>query len=263
MKKEMEIPDSTITCGSWVKLYHRFKDWEWYTDIKTKSLFLHILLSVNHVSKNWKGVEVPRGSFVTTREKLAEETGLTEQEVRTAINRLKSTKEITNKTTKKFTIITLCNFDTYQGEKIKANQQINQQINQQLTNKQPTTNQQLTTTIEYKNNRYIVVDDMTREEFFKFFFSEGRQAEIEQICMSRKFGSIENFKKLAKAVLAEWEGEPHASRRDATQHLINHCARKQSEEEKNNRKGSSANRRPDKAPRRVNDQWAGFKVPTE
>lgn len=80
---------------------------------------------------------------------------------------------------------------------------------------------------------YYVVDEMTREEFFNDFFSPQRQATTEQLCMARCFGSIENFKRLAAAVLAEWEALPepkHCDIKDARQHLINHCSRKMSAE---------------------------------
>lgn len=252
---------------SWVKLFHRFKDWEWYKDIKTKTLFLHILLSVNYSTGKWRGIEVPRGSFVTSREKLADETGLSEQEVRTAIKHLKSTNEITTQATSRYTIITLCKYDLYQSTTSEEEWESNQPSNQPPTNNQPTINQQSTTSIEYKKDRkieYIVVDEMTREEFFNFFFSEQRQGVVKQLCMARNFGSIENFKALAKRVLAEWEGEPHATIKEANQHLINHCSRKQSAERREQTtRPAAANRQTDKAPRRVNDQWEGFEVPTE
>lgn len=83
------------------------------------------------------------------------------------------------------------------------------------------------------DKEYYVVDEMTREEFFNDFFSETRRPTIEQLCMARAFGSIENFKRLAAAVLAEWEALPepkHRDLKDARQHLINHCSRKLSAE---------------------------------
>ena len=84
-----------------------------------------------------------------------------------------------------------------------------------------------------KDKDYVVVDEITREEFFNDFFSENRRSTIEQLCMARAFGSIENFKRLAAAVLAEWEALPepkHRDLKDARQHLINHCSRKLSAE---------------------------------
>lgn len=131
----------------WIKIHNKLLNWEWYTDVNTKAVFIHCILKANWKDCSYQGVEVPRGSFVTGRKKLAKELGLSEQEIRTAIKHLISTNEITIKATNKFTIISIKNYDMYQ--------QNNQELNQQSTNNQPTTNQQLTTIEEYKNNRII------------------------------------------------------------------------------------------------------------
>ena len=131
----------------WIKIHNKLLNWEWYTDVNTKAVFIHCILKANWKDCSYQGVEVPRGSFVTGRKKLAKELGLSEQEIRTAIKHLISTNEITIKATNKFTIISIKNYDMYQ--------QNNQELNQQSTNNQPTTNQQLPTIEEYKNNRII------------------------------------------------------------------------------------------------------------
>lgn len=131
--------------GNWVKLFAKFTTWEWYKEQNTKSLFIHCLLKANWKDGKFEGKIIPRGSFVTGRKKLAQELGLSEQEIRTALKHLISTNELTTISTNKYSIITVVNYELYQ--------QVNQQTNQQLTNNQPATNQQLTTIEEYKNNR--------------------------------------------------------------------------------------------------------------
>lgn len=79
---------------------------------------------------------------------VAADTNLTPQTIRTCLNRLKSTNEITSKSTNKFTIITICNYDSYQAQNFSANKQINKQTNKQLTNKQQTTNKHNSIDIE-------------------------------------------------------------------------------------------------------------------
>ena len=130
----------------WIKLHRKFVSWEWFTDFKTSHLFLYLLLSANHEDKNWRGQKVKRGQLITGRKSLSEKTGLSEQTIRTSIDRLKSTNEITIKTTNKNSLITVLNYDFYQNKETA-----NQQTNQQLTNKQPTTNQQLTTNKNVNN----------------------------------------------------------------------------------------------------------------
>jgi hypothetical protein len=107
-------------------------------------------------------VELEPGQFIFGRKVAAEATGLSEQEVRTALDSLRKQQNLTIKTTNKFSIVSITNWETYQhGE-----EQINQQINQPLTNKQPTTNQQLTTnnkdnkeTIKQRKNKTLVATD--------------------------------------------------------------------------------------------------------
>lgn len=79
----------------YVKISRKILDWEWYTDVNTKVVFFHILLKANWKNGRFQGMEIPRGSFVTSYQSLAEETGLTVMNVRTAIKHLKLTQEIT------------------------------------------------------------------------------------------------------------------------------------------------------------------------
>ena len=140
--------------NGFIKLNRSMLNWEWYHDLTTKALFIHCLLSANWEDKKWQGKTIKRGQFVATQEGLAEELGTNRQPIRRALANLQKTNELTIKTTPKYTIITVVNYDKYQ--------QNNQQSNQQTTNKQPTdqptANQQPTKTEEIKevkNKEYI------------------------------------------------------------------------------------------------------------
>jgi hypothetical protein len=124
----------------WIKLHRKFIEWGWYKTPYMTQLFIHLLLIANRESKMWQGVEVKRGQIITGRKKISEDTGISEQTIRTCFERLKSTNELTIKSTNKFSIITITNYDNYQNTTDKINQQINQDANQQSTNNQPTTN---------------------------------------------------------------------------------------------------------------------------
>lgn len=135
-----------------IALQRSILEWEWYNDIPTKTLFIHILLKANFKDKNWQGHLVKRGELITGRKQLSQETGLSEQQTKTALKKLQSTNEITIKATNRFSIITLVNYGLYQDRKEDTNQQNNQQNNQQSTNNQPTDKQQATTTKNENNN---------------------------------------------------------------------------------------------------------------
>lgn len=97
----------------YVKISRKILEWEWYTDANTKVLFLHILLKANWKDGRFQGVEVPRGSFVTSLQNLAAETGLTVRNVRTALKHLENTGEVTSNRHVKFSVITVKNYDRY------------------------------------------------------------------------------------------------------------------------------------------------------
>lgn len=129
----------------YVKISRKILEWEWYTDVNTKVLFFHILLKANWKNGRFQGLDIPRGSFVTSYQSLADETGLTVMNVRTAIKHLKLTQEITVNQHSKFSVITVKNYDTYQTANTVANSQ--------LTGSQQSTNRQLTTIEEGKKER--------------------------------------------------------------------------------------------------------------
>ena len=98
----------------YIRLDRTILNWEWYTDVNTFKLFLHILLKANKEPGQRKGVYVPRGSVAISYQELAEETGLSRQNVRTSLNRLKSSGELEVKNCGKFSRISVKNYDEYQ-----------------------------------------------------------------------------------------------------------------------------------------------------
>lgn len=144
----------------WVKIHRSFLTWEWFDKPEMVQLFVYLLLKANHDAKEWHGIVIERGQIVTSVARIAAETRLSAQVVRTCINRLKSTNEITSTSTNKYTIITICKYDTYQESEADANEQSNEQINEQLTNEQQTNNNQLTTNKNVKNIRTIRSDSI-------------------------------------------------------------------------------------------------------
>lgn len=139
--------------NSWIKMYRSFLDWEWYPDTNCVRLALHFILKANYRAKKWKGLIIDRGQLVTSRGQLSEETGLSETQIRTAIDKLDNCGFITKSGTRKYTIITVCNYDLYQQAQAGFDNGCQPTDNQQITSKQPTDNQQITTTKEYKKER--------------------------------------------------------------------------------------------------------------
>lgn len=130
--------------GDYIKLSRNILEWEWYSDVNTCRLFIHMILRANWKEGNFRGNVIPRGSFVSSIGKLADETLLTQDEVRTAVKHLIRTKEITKQSTNKYTVFTVNNYELYQC--------VPKQDTKQLpTNSQPIPN--LFPTIEEKKER--------------------------------------------------------------------------------------------------------------
>lgn len=101
--------------GGFVKLYRSLLNWEWYDDINTKTVFLHLLLTVSIEDSKWHGITVKRGSRVSSFSALSKEVKLSERQVRTAISHLESTGEVTRYKHPKFTVFSINNFDKWQS----------------------------------------------------------------------------------------------------------------------------------------------------
>lgn len=111
-----------------IKLHRQLMNWEWYNTPNTLRLFLHLLLKANHKETLWKGIVIHRGEVLTGRVKLAEELGLSEQQIRTSKMHLISTNEITIKTTNQYSVITINHWDEYQAKQPANQRRINQPI---------------------------------------------------------------------------------------------------------------------------------------
>lgn len=124
-----------------IQIQRKILDWEWYSDINTKVVFLHLLFTCNFKEAKWRWKIVKPWQKITSLSHLANETCLSVQQVRTAIEKLKSTWEITHESTSDYTMLTLNNWDIY-----------NKQDNKRITNEQQTNNKRITTIEESNKN---------------------------------------------------------------------------------------------------------------
>ena len=153
-------------------------EWEWYQNINTCRLFIHMLLKANWRDGNFEGKVIPRGSFVSSLPKLADETALTIREIRTAISHLKSTGEVTCKAYSKFTVFTVNNYSLYQTS--------DTQNDIQATDKRHS-NDILTTTIEEKKEIKNIKKDNDKS-LSKKSFRPPSVDEVREYCLERGNG---------------------------------------------------------------------------
>lgn len=142
--------------GGYIKLFRQIVDWEWYDDIPTCRLFIHLLLKVNHTDRNWQGKKIERGSCITSFASLSTETKLSVEQIKRALKNLMKTGEIKKISTNQNTLIIVTKYDDYQcfasvDNKQTTNEQ--QEDNMQKTNGQQTDNKRTTTNNNVKNDK--------------------------------------------------------------------------------------------------------------
>lgn len=171
----------------WVTLHRKFLQWEWFDKPEMVQLFIWLLLNANYADKKWQGTVIKRGQLLTTTPKIMEALRLTERQTRTCISRLKSTGEVSVKTTNKYSIITICNYDRYQVDNFSNDGQNDGQSVTQATDKRRTNDGRLYDICTVNNNKTIkqlnnnislcndildarACEDKERDIIFKIFF---------------------------------------------------------------------------------------------
>ena len=137
----------------YVKVWRKSLDSGWLHNPNLWTFWCWCLLKASHREMDMmvglQKVHLMPGDFIFGRKAASMELKISEQTIRTNLDSLRKHKNLTIKATNKFSVISIMNWNIYQGEEIEDNQQ----TNQQLTNKQPTTNQQLTTNKNVKNEK--------------------------------------------------------------------------------------------------------------
>lgn len=98
-----------------IKLNRKILEWEWFSDTCTRDVFIYCLLKANWKSGSWHGIEYDRGEFITSLPSISNDLGFSIKNVRTALNHLKRTGEVADRTSNKFRIISIKNYDKYQS----------------------------------------------------------------------------------------------------------------------------------------------------
>jgi len=134
--------------NSWIKLFRKFKEWEWYQNSNVKDVFLEILLTANFEDRRWQGIEIKRGQLITSVSSLfyslnknPKKPDISTHQIRTALDKLKMTNELAIETTSNYTIITVNKYNDYQ------------QVANETANEWQTSGKRVATTKEYKNIR--------------------------------------------------------------------------------------------------------------
>jgi hypothetical protein len=185
MQKKME---------GWIKLHRKLLDWEWYDEPNTLRLFLHLLLKANHKPKKYRGVDIKQGQVMTGYDRLANELGLSTQQIRTAINKLKLTNEITSVSNSQGTIIQIVKYKDYQVVTSKSTDKSTDE--QQTSNKRITTNKKDNKEKERKEDNNVVVDFQWLD-VENYFYKQAKDNKLDSAQLLKKVAwAFEYYKEL-------------------------------------------------------------------
>lgn len=199
----------------YIRIDRKILDWEWYSDINTSRLFLHLLLKANWKSGRFQGIEVPIGSLVTSYNVLAAETGLSVRNVRTALSHLQSTGEVTIKSHSKFSIISIKNYGLYQSGDTVTDIQVTR--DRQASDTQPTTIEEKKEVKQLKKNNNIVeqgtteyqykdVIDYLNQKTGKAFKDKSKDSRSHIKARFDEGYTLDDFKAVIDKKTAEWKG---------------------------------------------------------
>lgn len=168
------MPEKKIN-ETWVKLYRKSLQSSVWHNATIWMVWSWCLMKANYETTrfpfNGKDIEIKKGQFITGIDKALKEVPTSRQSYRTAITYLKSTGRITVKSTNKFSIYTIVNWEKYQSDKEK--------LTGKLTNEQQATNMPLTT---YKN----IKNDKNNKEISEFSFKSYKRPTYNGMQMRKK-----------------------------------------------------------------------------
>lgn len=192
----------------WVCVHRQLLDNPIFKNDKMFRVFMFCLLRAQHTAGDQlvgdSVVHLEAGQLATGRIAISDKTGLSQQNVRTAISKLEKLGILTIKPTTKYSVITMTNWDKYQ------------QTNQQTTNKQPTSNQQVTTSNNDNNGnneKNIDQSKIAREELEESSFDYWWSFYPKKVA---KAASLKSWKKTIKKM-------DEQTIRDLTNHIADDC----------------------------------------
>jgi hypothetical protein len=137
--------EKSIVPQGWIKLHRKLIEKGFYKKSEFVHLWIHLLFKANHKKKEfmWNDeiIIIKEGQLLTGREKLSEQTGISESKIERILNYFEKERQIEQQKTTKFRVITIVNWTTHQISE------------QQPNNNRTTTEQQLDTNKNDNNEK--------------------------------------------------------------------------------------------------------------
>lgn len=132
--------------NGFVVIWRKIIETSFFKDAVALQLAIYLILKASHedqtITFNGQPLIIHRGQLITGRDKLATALDASPSTIRNKLVLLRNARFLDSETNNKFTIITICNYDTYQNNITKLGQQLGQPEDSQRTH----------TTIKQLNN---------------------------------------------------------------------------------------------------------------
>jgi hypothetical protein len=113
--------------NGFIAIDRKLLEWQWFSDQSVLKVWILCLLRANWKDGMFKGILVPRGSFITSVRHLSEDANLSPMTIRRCLKCLESTGEITHQSTHDYTIINVVKYKQYQNFISDSNTRNNKQ----------------------------------------------------------------------------------------------------------------------------------------
>jgi len=180
----------------WISLHRKIIDNPLFEDPHALMLWVYLLLRANHkpakILRGNRTVAIKRGQFLTGRKSLSKATGIQESKIERLLKLFESEQQIEQQKTTKYRLISITNYNEYQGSE------------QQINNKRTTTEQQLNTNNNDNNdnndnNLKLCLDYFNETTGREFKNGQGLEARLKDY-------SIEDIKLVIDYKTKDWKG---------------------------------------------------------
>ncbi len=190
----------------YIKLWRKSLDSGLLKNSNLWTFWCWCLLKASHkeikIMVGYQEVVLQPGDFVFGRKKAAKELKMSERTVRTCLKTLKNILNVTIKTTNKFSIVSVMNWESYQSD----NSASDHQSDQQATNKRPTSDQQATTNKNVKNNKNVKEQQYTPSDDEGDFYITKKKRKLngKRYETFKMFWAAFNYRKGKAAAADSW-----------------------------------------------------------
>lgn len=123
----------------WVSAHRSMLLDDQYKDADTLALWIHLLLRASYEDKTIKHggqtIHIKRGQFVTGRKSLSEASGVQESKIQRILKRWQNEQQIEQQAFSKYRVISIVNYDKYQGSEQQSDADLNTINNSNKSNK--------------------------------------------------------------------------------------------------------------------------------